>query len=342
MRVGFNPNKDKNLVRSDYYHKIIIPVYIPNFEGYFKDSFRIFKICLESLYKTIHQHTYISIATNGCCDEVIEFVNYEYNSGRIHEVVHNKENIGKINSVLKSLSGTNETLITITDADVLFCQGWQEGTYEVFSVFSKAGVVSTSPGSKSYGKYDAIFYWDYFFSKRLRFTNVKDPEALISFARSIGNEAMYNQVHLSKYLTLTNKGIVAVAGAAHFVATYKGEIFNHFKNKFSEYSLGGNSESLFLDTPALKQGFYRLSTSSNFTYHMGNVYENWMQEKLNQLENRKCSLVEQKKYLKIRGNSFKFFFVNKVYSKILLKRKVLLYVLIWKGLTRKEAKEYLT
>ena len=46
MRVGFNPNKDKNLVRSDYYHKIIIPVYIPNFEGYFKDSFRIFKICL--------------------------------------------------------------------------------------------------------------------------------------------------------------------------------------------------------------------------------------------------------------------------------------------------------
>ena len=51
MRVGFNPNKDKNLVRSDYYHKIIIPVYIPNFEGYFKDSFRIFKICLESLYK---------------------------------------------------------------------------------------------------------------------------------------------------------------------------------------------------------------------------------------------------------------------------------------------------
>ena len=53
-------------------------------------------------------------------------------------------------------------------------------------------------------------------------------------------------------------------------------------------------------------------------------------------------MMEQKKYLKIRGNSFKFFFVNKVYSKILLKRKVLLYVLIWKGLTRKEAKEYLT
>ena len=341
MRVGFNPNKDRNLVKSKYFHKIVIPVYIPNFNGYFKDSFQIFKICLNSLYKTIHQQTYIAIATNGCCDEVIEFVNNEYNSGRVNEVVHHKENIGKINSILKSLSGTNETLVTITDADVLFCNGWQEATYEIFSVFPKAGVVSTTPGSKSYGKYDAIFYWDYFFSKKLRFTDVKEPEALISFARSIGNDTMYNKVHLSKYLTLTKNDSVAVAGAAHFVATYKGEVFNHFKNKFSNYSLGGSSESLFLDTPALKKGYYRFSTTSNFSYHMGNVFENWMEEKLFQLENAKSGPIEPPNYLRIKVNCLKLFFVNKIYGKILFKRRILFYILRWKGLTKQEAKEYL-
>ena len=43
MRIGFNPNKDKKLIKSDDFHQVIIPVYIPNNKGYFKDSFIILK-----------------------------------------------------------------------------------------------------------------------------------------------------------------------------------------------------------------------------------------------------------------------------------------------------------
>ena len=39
MRVGFNPNKDKVLSKSDYNHQVIVPVYIPHQNDYFKDSF---------------------------------------------------------------------------------------------------------------------------------------------------------------------------------------------------------------------------------------------------------------------------------------------------------------
>jgi hypothetical protein len=49
MRIGSNPEKTNNSIILDNYHRIVIPVYIPNFEGYFKDAFEIFKLCLDSL-----------------------------------------------------------------------------------------------------------------------------------------------------------------------------------------------------------------------------------------------------------------------------------------------------
>ena len=41
MRIGFNPHKDLIQEQSAYLHQIVIPVYIPHQEGYFKDSFKI-------------------------------------------------------------------------------------------------------------------------------------------------------------------------------------------------------------------------------------------------------------------------------------------------------------
>lgn len=41
--------------------------------------------------------------------------------------------------------------------------------------------------------------------------------------------------------------------------------------------MGGGSEQV-LDSLAIKNGYYRLTTYNNYAYHMGNVYENWMDE----------------------------------------------------------------
>ena len=74
MRVGFNPNKDKQINTSDYFHQVIVPVYVPNLEGYFKDGLTILKYCIESLLKTSHSQTYFTIVNNGSCTEVIEYL----------------------------------------------------------------------------------------------------------------------------------------------------------------------------------------------------------------------------------------------------------------------------
>ena len=64
MRVGVNPEKENNTIKFDIYHRIIIPVYIPNFEGYFKDGLEIFKLCIQSLLMTVHEKTRITIYNN--------------------------------------------------------------------------------------------------------------------------------------------------------------------------------------------------------------------------------------------------------------------------------------
>ena len=149
MRIGLNPHKDKLLIASEYSHQIIIPVYIPNQEGYFKDSFKILQICLESLFSTIHNKTFITIVNNGSGSAIKDYLNILYQDEKIHEVIHT-ENIGKLNAILKGLAGNAIELVTISDSDVMFLPNWQSETSKIFKEVPKAGVVGIVPQFKMY------------------------------------------------------------------------------------------------------------------------------------------------------------------------------------------------
>ena len=57
MRKGFNPNKDKTLQAQTASHRVIVPIYIPNSEGYFTETFDVLKVCVTSLLATINDDT---------------------------------------------------------------------------------------------------------------------------------------------------------------------------------------------------------------------------------------------------------------------------------------------
>lgn len=121
MRIGTNPEKNSKKLTVENYHRIIVPVYIPHFEGYFKEAFEVFQLCIESLLLTIHEKSRITIYNNNCHEEVKKYIDEKYlNSEFIDQVFHSKENLGKINAILAASKGNLEPLITITDADVLF------------------------------------------------------------------------------------------------------------------------------------------------------------------------------------------------------------------------------
>jgi hypothetical protein len=274
MRVGYNPYKDQ-ILEGTYHHQVVIPVYIPNQEGYFKDSFTILKLCLESLFNTIHEETFVTIVNNGSEKLVSHYLDLLLKENKIQELIHT-ENVGKLNAILKGLTGNNIELVTISDADVLFLPNWQMETMKVFKEVPKAGVVGIVPQFKMHESNCGNMLFDTLFNSKLRFAPVKNSAALIRFYDSIGWDRNYNQDYLVYNLALEiNSELNVLIGSGHFVATYKKDIFETIIT-YLGYKMGGNSEG-YLDALPLEKDYWRVTTQDNYAYHMGNTLEDWME-----------------------------------------------------------------
>jgi hypothetical protein len=339
MRIGFNPNKDKVQLPNDFFHQVIVPVYIPNQQGYFKDSLVILRYCLDSLFKTSHSKTYFTIINNGSCADVVAYLNQLHQENKIHELIH-INNVGKLNAVLKGITGQQFPLITITDADVLFLNDWQKVTYQIFETFPRAGAVSTTPSSKMIRYFTSNVLFNNVLSNKMKFTQVVNPKAMRAFAESIGNPSLYNECHLKKYLTISKGNVKAVIGAGHFVATYRASIFDNLEQRNSIYCLGGNSEGDILDKPVVKNGFWRLSTENNYTYHMGNTVEDWISKKMEDLIESKYIYNVIPKLENVSPSNFLNGFKNKVFSRIIFRKPLWQLFLRYKGLSSEEANNY--
>jgi hypothetical protein len=340
MRLGFNPHKDKKINTNDFFHQVIIPVYIPNQEGYFKDSFTVLQYCLNSLFLTSNSKTYFSIIDNSSCTEVRDYLDKLFQEKKIHEIIHTTA-IGKLNAILKGIVGHNFTLVTISDADVLFLNNWQSETYNVFNAFPKAGVVSTTPNSRMVKHYTSSIFIDTLFSKKLHFSKVENPKAMKEFAESIKNSNFFKDIHLQKYLTVSSReNCKAVIGAGHFVATYRGDIFNKIKSKYSEYSLGGDSEEIILDKSAIENDLWRLSTTNNYTYHLGNTKEDWMEKVFNSIQNETNIDFQVPELKSISYNKFLLWFKINFLGKILFKKSIWKLFLQFKGLKKIDSNNY--
>lgn len=76
MRIGSNPQKlDKKVIMTTN-HRIVVVVYIPNEEGFYKDSFKVFKACLDSLVHTVKDDAAITIVNNGSYDKIADLLSH--------------------------------------------------------------------------------------------------------------------------------------------------------------------------------------------------------------------------------------------------------------------------
>ncbi|WP_163407783.1 glycosyltransferase family A protein [Flavobacterium ajazii] len=336
MRVGFNPNKDQKNEDSQYVHQIIIPVYIPSQEGYFKDSLAIFKLCLESLFASVHHQTFITVVNNGSDKIVEDYLDVLLKEKKIQELIHT-QNIGKLNAILKGLAGNKIELVTISDSDVLFLKDWQNETLKVFKNIPKAGVVGIVPQFGMYKSNCSNLIWDNFFNSNFKFLPVKNKEALIQFYDSIGWDRDYNPDYLEYALGIeTSNGLKVLAGSGHFVATYKKDVFENLVS-YIGHKMGAGSES-YLDEESLKKDYWRLTTHDNYAYHMGNVLEDWMQV---QQTNTKQFIqpdfgFEKKKVI----NSFGYFFKNRLFTKLLSEKWFMRWFLNYKKLPKSMIEKY--
>ena len=317
MRKGNNPTKDLAQVPDPAPHVVVIPLYIPEMDGYYKDALKVFETCLESLVKTKQPTTEICVVANGCCETVTHRLSEYHKKGWIQDLFLLKEGVGKINALLKALRSLESPFVTLTDADVLFLNDWEKAVYEVFEAFPKAAAVSPTPIFGTQARLTYPIWKDYFFSKKLQFLPVADPEAMTRFVQSIGwprLDRKYKEVILGLKST---QGVKAVVGCNHMTVTYKTSVFRTLPKGNSPYLLGGDSEFEYLDKPPVLCDGYRLATYQNYSYHMGNAMEPWMQEVFSTLKTPADSIDFRGLPKSImRPRPFVFFLKQKLLGKI--------------------------
>lgn len=279
MRIGSNPQKTEKKIILTTNHRIIIVVYVPNEEGFYKDSFDVFKTCLNSLVSTINSNAALTIVNNGSHKKVADFLNLYLEEKKIDTLISHNTNIGKIDALIGAARGAREKYITLTDSDILFVKGWQEKIEEVFSIFPNVGSVSPIPvrtglyaGTSSVLK--QILY------RKIKFKLIPIPENFINYNKFLEsiNWDLEKQED-NNWPVVEKNGLRAIIGSAHQVLTIDRDIL--FKTTPSNPSLtlvGNLSEHNYVDVPIDKSGKLRLATYHNFAYHMGNKLEGWMMD----------------------------------------------------------------
>lgn len=279
MRIGSNPQKEEKKIVLTTYHRIVVVVYIPNEEGFYKNSLDVFKMCLDSLISTINLNALVTVVNNGSYKKVLEFLELYLKEKKIDTLISHNTNIGKIDAQIGAARGSREKYITLTDSDILFVKGWQEKVEEVFCFFPNVGSVSPIPvrtglyaGTSSVLKQILL--------RNLKFKFIAIPENLDNYNKFLSSINWDLETDKNKkWPVVESKGLKAIIGSAHQVLTIDRDIL--FMTSPSNPALtlvGGNSEHNYVDVPIDKAGKLRLATLNNYGFHIGNELENWMVE----------------------------------------------------------------
>ena len=292
MRIGFNPQKSERKIILTTYHRIIIVLYIPYEEGFYKDSFEVFKMCLNSLISTVNSSAVITVVNNGSHKKVFDFLNLYLEEKKIDSLISHNTNIGKIDALIGAARGSREKYITLTDSDILFISGWQENVEKVFANFPNVGSVSPIPvragllfGTSSVLKH--ILLRKIKFLSEPIIENFEDYNRYlesINWDLEIQNDNKWNVVEKNNYK--------ATIGSGHQVLTLDRDIFFKTTPTNPSFTLvGGTSENDYIDFPIDKSNKLRLATYHNYAFRMGNKLEDWMLEK--QKNNKKNENVQK-------------------------------------------------
>jgi len=279
MRIGMNPQKEEKKITLQTYHRVIVVVYIPELTGYYQNILQVFRLCLNSLITTKNDQCVITVVNNASCKEVFDFLDKNFSNGEIDCVIHHKENIGKIDAIIGAARGVREPLITMTDTDILFKNGWQENIEEVFKRIKNVGSVSPMSDRKSVNYGTSSTLKDILLHK-VKFRYMPIPENFEDHNKILESfNRKQEETNDKMWPVIEKNGVKAILGSGHQVLTIRREIlFTTVPSDPCFTLVGGTSEYDYVDEPINRAGGMRLSTYNNFAYHMGNAVEPWMFE----------------------------------------------------------------
>ncbi|MCP9496606.1 MAG: glycosyltransferase family 2 protein [Pyrinomonadaceae bacterium MAG19_C2-C3] len=277
MRDGMNPASYSPQLKPYLRHRVILPVYIPTLDGYFKQAIEILRVCLESLHLTTEGRANITIVSNGSTREANAELEGFYHKGWVDQLLLNRRNRGRVDAVMSAARGSFEELITISDCDVLFRHGWLDAMEEIFRQFPECGIASPVPRPMAAWSNTSATILGGLARRELAFEKVVPDLDLDRFAISIGREDMFHDYRRAQMILRRGKTVVCV-GSGHVIHTMRRDILGRLPRHACLLAYKGEKE--LIDSPPDRMGYWRLSTPRAFAYHMGNIFEPWMKDEI--------------------------------------------------------------
>jgi len=278
MRIGVNPEKNRETKLIHKRHRIIIPFWIPNVEDeYFKNQPKVLHLCLKSIIETVDfEQTNITLINNNSCTEASKIAEEFVNKGLIDKYVIRNENRGKLENILAEARASYEDFITISDSDFLYFPGWENAVFNILDTFPFTGMVSCYPAAHL-----AYFYNSNFILHRFKSGKIISDEDIDMFERGHGhpiNEGLYSSIKLKqkyswreKHYYIEKNNQIAILGAVHALATFRKEVAQKFNTKPVNYVFKNGYEVEYIDFSIERNGYLRVSTPTLFAYHLGNT-----------------------------------------------------------------------
>jgi glycosyltransferase involved in cell wall biosynthesis len=311
MRLEKNPykgsasNRPKSYIAKDILCCML--VYIPNFNGYFKDRFEVMKISLNSLIlHTDKDIADILIFDQGSCGEVIDYLQDLKERGLITYFVQSTENLGYNGAKNFIYSMCQGEYLCWADDDVFFYPDWLTNSLKIAQTYPSVGIVSSSPISEKFAVNNSV---------AIDLPNTENEIQVIegmwqeswdqNFNVSIGKMVIGSEdLHIPMY---RYKGVDAIPVSSHFqyMITKKArQCIYPFKVGLAMSSSFEDPEFnmiLALDKKLDDNGFAKLSTYGVFAEHLGGILTDRTLE-LATKYNVDISNVEKKTYISTTPN----------------------------------------
>ncbi len=277
MRQGQNPAKMGLKAYQPKQLGIALLSYIPNQEGFFKNSLEVLKYQIASVHAATTDFDLL-VFDNGSCPEVREELRRLQEKGLIGILVLSQFNMGKVGAINWLLAAMPNEWICYSDGDMFFRPGWFESSLAIHKAFPSAGLVFAQPTLFDTLRGTGQAYHQLETDARYQLSRMIIPaETVREYALGFGVSAEIEKGLLETPVPIAEdkaSGVRAVISGAHNQFLVRGEVARRIIPLPAKLALSPIEDSAF-NRRVDELGYLQLSTIVPFTFHVGNRLDEW-------------------------------------------------------------------
>ncbi len=287
MRVGQNPAKLDMPAYQPAKLGIATLVYIPFLEGYFAQSFEIFRYHLASVHQYTSEPFNYLVFDNGSCAEVQRSLQQLHEAGWIDWLILSKQNLGKTGALNIILSGMPNEWICYADSDMLFRKGWLEACWQIERSFPNIGMIGAQVVFPDWEEDKGNTAFRKSNDPRFRFDQVRaEPWVVDEYCRGRGisgeREAFYRDMPLDRVTNVENGVQAFLGGNSHQQFLARRNALKEILPLPASKQLS-RQEDTYQDVELDRRGYLHLTTTIPYLYHMGNALDDALRPEVGRL-----------------------------------------------------------